>query len=161
MAAAHDELNKLLQDRRDFPINYNHYYTDTITAMRRDRLQKQLLEKSGSLNTKGYSHVEYVKMAFDKWRASSTADMEEFSCEEALNCLLAIYKVSKHLRKKHYTLAPMVVWKVFNMPGSFAYANITITDSSRYNKRPSSPTLLPKLLSATLCGASRTFSRPW
>lgn len=93
-AAANKELDELLQDRKDFPINYNHYYTDTITAKRQERLQKQVLDKlpAGTIDM-ALCHSDFQR-AFHKWGTSATADMEAFSCEEALDSLLAIYKVS-------------------------------------------------------------------
>lgn len=36
---------------------------------------------------------EVIKTAVHNWGNSTTADMEDFSCEEALDCLLAIYQV--------------------------------------------------------------------
>lgn len=93
-AAAHEELGKLLRDKQDFPINYNHYYTDTIAAKLRERLRKQVL---ASLPAKSDAAAyKQVKQAFDKWGNSASADMGEVAAEEALDCLMAIYKVRTH-----------------------------------------------------------------
>lgn len=96
--AAHQELDKLLRDRRDFPINYNHIYTDTITTKRRNRFHKQLSQQyEKKVNVDGYPNSSNYKSIFNKavddWGISHAVDMEVFSCEEALDCLLAIYKV--------------------------------------------------------------------
>ena len=36
------ELARLIQDVKEFPINYNHYYKDIIEAWRQERLKAQL-----------------------------------------------------------------------------------------------------------------------
>lgn len=91
------ELDKLLADAKDFPINYNHYYTDTVHMKRQQRMLEQLgdfapddivLDEWESTSAR-----EVIKTAVHNWGNSTTADMEDFSCEEALDCLLAIYQV--------------------------------------------------------------------
>ncbi|KAI6399614.1 hypothetical protein MCOR20_008756 [Pyricularia oryzae] len=78
-AAAHEELRKLLEDLKGFPINYNHYYTDNLHKSRQEKLK---------------SHLKVGKPGYLEHHATN-ADMEEFSCEEAIECLLAIYKVQQ------------------------------------------------------------------
>lgn len=104
--AALDELNKLIQDRKDFPINYNHYYTDNVYQTRRDRIKKQIekhlpeqLHRSTQRCSQGdnYPWIDISKelaSAVHLWADTATTDMELFGCEEALECMLAIYKVS-------------------------------------------------------------------
>lgn len=93
------ELEQLIEDRSDFPINYNHYYTDNICKQRKDRLTADL-KRNGSrafLKTGTYNGD-----AVQKWLARFTSayggktevDMQKVSCDEALDCLKAIYKVS-------------------------------------------------------------------
>lgn len=99
LQAAFEELQKLLQDRKGFPINYNHYYTDTVHKKRQERIQRQIEEKvdenySGPI-FEDHQAYDLVKQSVSSWSQSVTADMEEFSCEEALDCLLAIYKVCR------------------------------------------------------------------
>lgn len=95
--AALEELRKLMQDRRDFPINYNHYHTDTVHKKRQERVQAQILghiSKGSSQSPTCNSNMnDEVKNLVRLWADKSTPNMEEFSCEEALDCLLAIYKV--------------------------------------------------------------------
>lgn len=95
--AALDELDKLLADRQSFPINYNHYYTETIYQKRQQRIEKQL-EKHVPKNVtserwNNASAEAVVSATVANWGKSGHADMEDFSCEEALDCLVAIYKV--------------------------------------------------------------------
>lgn len=107
--AALEELEKLLQDRTDFPINYNHYFTDIIHKKRQERLQIQLGQHAdvadkyvseGFIDDEDVPHI--IRDAVSKWGNSVTSDMEKFSCEEALDSLLAIYKVRNGLRSNAY-----------------------------------------------------------
>lgn len=43
------ELEKLLDDLRNYPINYNHYYTDTVTKRRQDRQERNLEKRVDSM----------------------------------------------------------------------------------------------------------------
>lgn len=92
------ELDKLLADARDFPINYNHYYTDTVHMKRQQRMLEQLEGFAPEAVTpdewENTSPKEVIESAIETWGNCTTADMEDFSCEEALDCLLAIYEVS-------------------------------------------------------------------
>lgn len=94
-----NELDKLLADSKDFPINYNHYYMDTVHMKRQQRMLEQLGdfapadEEFGTEEWENASAKDVIKTAVSNWGNSTTADMEDFSCEEALDCLLAIYQV--------------------------------------------------------------------
>ncbi|KAK2611520.1 hypothetical protein N8I77_004854 [Diaporthe amygdali] len=125
------ELDKLLADCKDFPINYNHYYTDTVHMKRQQRMLEQLgdhvpddvdSDEEGNLST-----ADVIKTTISNWGNSTTADMEDFSCEEALDCLLAIYQVQqktfianittqvieRHIvRGLHKIFSPMVVLNI-------------------------------------------------
>jgi hypothetical protein len=78
--AAFQELDLLMEDLKHYPINYNHYYSDTINRCRVERREKidAASDKSGTAPTT---------------TAKGERDMENFSCEDALDCLFAIYKV--------------------------------------------------------------------
>lgn len=104
-AAASQELSKIMEDLRSYPINYNHYYTDTIRKNKESRdkasLTKALAdatEKTSIYDGNAEKYVTTSKLDVEKaWstfnKSSSRLDMESFSCEEALDCLFAIYKV--------------------------------------------------------------------
>ncbi|KAI7914003.1 interferon-induced GTP-binding protein Mx2 [Pyricularia oryzae] len=106
-AAAHDELRKLLEDLKGFPINYNHYYTDNLHKSRQEKLKSHLkagkpgyFEHHASMNCSRGLHYEKFDVATVVGMVSTictkaNADMEDFSCEEAIECLLAIYKVQQ------------------------------------------------------------------
>ena len=100
---AFQELKRIIEDTRSYPINYNHYYTVTIRKRRQDRNKASLatciedatthvhLEDCHSSHTSASVDVGEAVAAFSQ---SSDLDMENVSCEEALDCLFAIYKVS-------------------------------------------------------------------
>lgn len=99
------ELDKLIQDRKDFPINYNHYYTDTVHKKRQDRITAQIREQipedfhQSSQRCSAGNHYPWIDVNLEinrivrNWAEEVTPNMEDFSCNEALDCLLAIYKV--------------------------------------------------------------------
>ncbi|KAL8387043.1 hypothetical protein RB595_010199 [Gaeumannomyces hyphopodioides] len=105
--AAMEELEKLLRDRQDFPINYSHYYTDTVHQKRQERIQTQMekhiisrvhtpLQRCSAGDH--YPRIEIgqeVEGIVSRWGTAATPNMEEFSCNEALDCLLAIYKTQQ------------------------------------------------------------------
>ncbi|KAK8038410.1 hypothetical protein PG994_015177, partial [Apiospora phragmitis] len=105
--AAQNELAKLIQDSKEFPINYNHYYTDIIEERRQNRLKARL----ESLVPSGLAHVSHMNCSrglhYEKFEpglelskvisacmksnVTTTVDMDKFSGEEALDYLRAIY----------------------------------------------------------------------
>jgi hypothetical protein len=97
------ELNLLITDIKEYPINYSHYYTDTIKKRRqsrgndalaqciKDATQHKKLEGCHSSHTSASVNVE---IAIKKYTERVNPDMEEHSYEEALDCLFAIYKVN-------------------------------------------------------------------
>ncbi|PBP15600.1 putative dynamin GTPase [Diplocarpon rosae] len=106
---ASEELDRIMEDVNGYPMNYHHYYTDTIKSRRQNRQKISLAEtvKQASKTTKVIStdgaesstsatattvDLDQVVAALS---TSSSENMEVFSSEEALDCLLAIYKVSQ------------------------------------------------------------------
>ena len=97
--AACDELEKLIIDLGKYPMNYNHYYTDTITKRRQQR-QKAALETcvidASTTRTNKFGETDTqidVGQVIANYSIATDPDMDNFSCEEALDCLSAIYKV--------------------------------------------------------------------
>ena len=104
--AAGKELDQIMEDVKSYPINYNHHYTDIVTKKRQAREQKSLkkcidssttktstptfLRNHGSVNS---TQVD-VERAVQKYYQCIEPDMEKLSCEEALDCMFAIYKVN-------------------------------------------------------------------
>ncbi|TGJ82147.1 hypothetical protein E0Z10_g6598 [Xylaria hypoxylon] len=87
--AAIHELKEIIQDNKCAPINYNHYYTDNLQKQRGERFKAQLQPTDYRSNT---SVLESAVAAFS---SKTAANMEKFSCEEALDCLVSIYKVQE------------------------------------------------------------------
>ncbi|KAI1822013.1 interferon-induced GTP-binding protein Mx [Xylaria intraflava] len=95
--SARRELDLIWKDSRSFPINYNHYYTDTIFKRRQERQKASLTRalESGTEDEiiRGYASVEVnVEQVLTSFTKGIDPDMENFSCEDALDCLFAIYK---------------------------------------------------------------------
>lgn len=97
-SAATRELGYLMKDNVNHPINYNHYYTDTIKNQQQERetadLEKCCEEASAGIEASGGVEMGFViqklKQSFIK---NTEKDMEVVTCEAALDCVLAIYKV--------------------------------------------------------------------
>ena len=97
-----EEVEKIMEDVRSYPINHNHYYTETIAKRRQERQKSSLakcisdattherLEGCHSTHTSASINLD---QALDRYSAKIDPDMEIVSCEEALDCLHAIYKV--------------------------------------------------------------------
>lgn len=108
--AALEELSKLIKDKNNAPINYNHYYTDAIHKKRVERIEAQNKqsradetsrkesESSGSDDSSDRDMDGKLKSVVSESSDEATRDMEAFSCEESLDCLKAIYKVCSTLK---------------------------------------------------------------
>lgn len=104
VAAAYKELEQLVEEEKEYPINYNHYYTETITARRLERhkasLKKCVKDCTSQKQVEGYDEDEEVftttvdiDQAISDFFLDADPNMEDFSCEEALDCLMGIYHV--------------------------------------------------------------------
>lgn len=114
--AAHDELNNLIEDLKWFPINYNHYYTLTVQKARHQRFQKQLTSvgiqdhlrkdycKHGG-HCKKHDTEGAVNRLLSAVDEAYVADMDDFSCQDALDSLLAIYKVNRPIQPTEQPVA--------------------------------------------------------
>lgn len=95
------ELDRIMEDIKGYPINYNHYYTDTIKKRRQARGRKFLAEriKTATTHTQIYGS-DHKSASIDVDQIVGTnperidPDMEKHTCEEALDCLFSIYKVN-------------------------------------------------------------------
>ncbi|KAH1400505.1 hypothetical protein KXW53_005943 [Aspergillus fumigatus] len=96
--AAQEELQKICDDEKIQPITYNHYYTDTIQKARYAKLRdflRQVLSRvrsSADRHHKGESYADYEKLlaSIDN---QPIPDMDQVSCEKAMEELDAYYKV--------------------------------------------------------------------
>jgi hypothetical protein len=115
-AEATAELLRILEDKQDFPAVYNHYYTDNVQKSRNKRMEHVLSESIEAATTHEHlpgcnsNHTSAsvdVAVAIDHYHGKVDHDMERYSCEEALDCLLSIYKVRSALTTsiKHLTFS--------------------------------------------------------
>jgi hypothetical protein len=98
---ANQRLDHLLVDREKRPITYNHYYTETLQDLRRERLIEVLRCKIQSfMGTSSNSFTAYSQ-TFDITKLATSlsiqqeSDMDGFACSELLDSMQAYYKVSK------------------------------------------------------------------
>lgn len=83
------------------PITYNHYFTDTVQAIRAERAQKLMTAKLrdffGSAypsSPNGHSVIDFrMNSLIAALGSVKDQDMESFACSEAVDCMLAYYKV--------------------------------------------------------------------
>jgi hypothetical protein len=88
-------LARIMKDIRGYPINYNHYYTDTVKNRRQNRQRAALAEtvKQASKTTYGIeprvpTTTVDIEQVMKSWTDNTDRNMEKFSCEEVLDCLL-------------------------------------------------------------------------
>jgi GTPase SAR1 family protein len=101
--AASKELAQIMEDLREHPINYNHYYTDTVDKCRVERecqsivacVQKAAIDEPlpGCQSDHTSVRIDYGRLR-EEYSQSRNPDMDISSCETALDGLIAIYKVS-------------------------------------------------------------------
>ena len=101
---ASQELKRLIEDVQSYPMNYNHYYTDTLYKRRQER-DKALLatcieDATSHTVLEGCNSSQHTTASIDIDKATDAysqknidRNMEHISCKEALDCLFAIYKV--------------------------------------------------------------------
>ena len=101
--SAIEELGRIVEDNKSYPINYNHYYTETINERRQARQKASLAqciedattrEKLDGCHSTHTSASVDVNRAIEAYSKNIDPNMENISCEEALDCALAIYEVS-------------------------------------------------------------------
>jgi Zn-finger nucleic acid-binding protein len=99
--AGRSELDKLLEDERQQPITYNHYYTDNIQKSRQDFLRNSIekaMREATDHEWNGKLHISNNSVDGEKLLAALqrriNVDMDLQACEEALAGLNAYYKVS-------------------------------------------------------------------
>ncbi len=110
--AAFQELELLIEDLNNFPINYNHYYTETIKKRQREketaRFQESIDQATAHTHLPG-CHSTHTSASVDVAQAinhyyaqgDEQGGMDDHSCEDILICLLAIYKACPNVRQKY------------------------------------------------------------
>jgi GTPase SAR1 family protein len=96
------ELEEIVKDVRSYPINYNHYYTQTINERRQERQKASLAkciedatnhEKLSGCQSYHTSASVDIDRAIEVYSKDIDPNMDNVSCEEALDCVFAIYEV--------------------------------------------------------------------
>ncbi|KAL1591965.1 hypothetical protein SLS60_011557 [Paraconiothyrium brasiliense] len=97
------ELDRILEDKARHPITYNHYFTDNIQKLQKERLTKHLVNNTQKikvktvLDTSGDTIIEedYIDPFFFKYSIGKSIeqDMSKFATEQALDAHDAFYKV--------------------------------------------------------------------
>ena len=116
LKAGEEELKKLLQDRKRYPMTYNHHYTMAIQRMRREKNGAEFEQslKDATTTSQMYdihrnivqvSKVDPEEVVRD-FHEKLKLDMDDHSCSDALDDLYAFYKVGPHrsLRADTYSL---------------------------------------------------------
>ncbi|KAK3670781.1 hypothetical protein LTR78_009353 [Recurvomyces mirabilis] len=97
--------NIILSYQKGHPITYNHYFTETIQNVRAKRMESDLTERLRKFM--GNHDVEDIEeLSFTKLKKSSLIsalsirnehDMDSYAGAEAVDCMLAYYKVAMKL----------------------------------------------------------------
>lgn len=95
--SALEELGRIVEDNKSYPINYNHYYTETIHERRQKRQKASLAQAIEDATTHQKVDARLpnltsasvdVNRAVEAYSKSIDPDMEKFGCEEALDVSL-------------------------------------------------------------------------
>lgn len=102
-SAAINELERIMEDVKSDPVNYNHYYTDTFKKRRpmrnKDRLADSVEKAAKRVvvsESKPFANPDSVDTgkAIELFANRIDPDMDKHAHEEVLDYLYAIYKVS-------------------------------------------------------------------
>jgi hypothetical protein len=102
-AGALSELQKLIEDKQEFPLIYGNQYSDSVQESRQTRLSQRFSvsvstatthEHLRGCNSTHTSAVVDMDTAVQHFGSSADRDAEKNSCEDILDALLAMYKVS-------------------------------------------------------------------
>lgn len=99
----------LASHQRGHPITYNHYFTETVQQVRKERMTAELTNviqdvfSVSSLYPSGQSR--YVEMDYrpllNALITHGNPDLNQYACSEALDCMQAYYKVSRYLHNSN------------------------------------------------------------
>lgn len=89
------ELGRMINDNSRAPMTYNHYYTDTIQKLRHQKLMtkvKRIVNSMGptTIGPGNGNGTAFFLNTLDQELVEP--DMDKFTAEEALDCLMALYK---------------------------------------------------------------------
>ena len=100
LAGAKEELHKILKDKARHPTTYNHYFTETLQDTRVERQKEAFRDALQSyfgvdslLTSHVVEHSVNLRALYNSLLQKTIPDMTRFASEEALDCMLAYYKV--------------------------------------------------------------------
>ncbi|KAK0641877.1 P-loop containing nucleoside triphosphate hydrolase protein [Cercophora newfieldiana] len=120
------------------PITYNHYFTETLQSVRRERIRKATVDtvkaffgcQEGDMSRASTPSSYYnLERLVSSLVACNEPDMNRFAAQEALDCLNAYYKVAlkrfiddiavqvieeKLVSQLHHILSPVSIYKMPN-----------------------------------------------
>ena len=106
--AAEDKAREILaHHQRGHPITYNHYLIDNIQKAREDERSKNLAKKLETYFNKPANTTELINRTFSMkslltaLSQTSEVDMDRHACSEAMECMMAYYKVHMLLRTEY------------------------------------------------------------
>lgn len=89
------ELGRVLNDKKGAPQTYNHYYTDTIQKLRHAKLlaKARAIVDKHTFNDNSKKKVVDADVLMESLKNELIEpDMDKFTAEDALDCLMALYK---------------------------------------------------------------------
>jgi hypothetical protein len=95
---AMQELQKIVEDMKRQPITYNHYFTDTIQNIQRDKFNHSMNQLVNDSKTRtnvtgmGYRDLVDPNILLAKQVERNEPDMDRFSADQALDVQEAYYK---------------------------------------------------------------------
>ena len=101
-----EEMGRIMEDIKSYPITYNHHYTDTVKKRCREREEKSLAScisnatehiKLLGCNSNHTSAQVNTEKAAREYSQELSPDIEDHSYKEALDCLYSIYSVSSRV----------------------------------------------------------------
>ncbi|KAK5105698.1 hypothetical protein LTR62_002362 [Meristemomyces frigidus] len=97
--------NIILSCQKGHPITYNHYFTETIQNVRAKRMENDLTERlrkfMGSQDVEDIEELNFTKLKKSSLISALSIrnehDMDSYAGAEAVDCMLAYYKVAMKL----------------------------------------------------------------
>jgi hypothetical protein len=94
-------MDLLHPHQQGHPITYNHYFTETVQQVKRDRSRAELTriiqDVMDVTSLRPPSSAEYLQIDYrpllDALMEHNNPDMNRYACSEALDCMQAYYKV--------------------------------------------------------------------
>ncbi|KAH0266898.1 dynamin GTPase, partial [Aureobasidium melanogenum] len=144
--AGRSELERLLEDEKQQPITYNHYYTDNIQKSRQDFLRNSIekaMREATDHEWNGKLHISNNAVDGQKLLAALqrriNVDMDLQACEEALAGLNAYYNVALKCFVDNVCKQVVERHLIRNLPKVFQPENIIMLSDEETKKIATEP----------------------